>query len=241
MIGHTKEMRGGTLIEAIVTLVLGLLLVQMSLGALARGHTLHQGLLERADALKTVRIVRWVLRAELSKGHPGEDWMVHDADSIVLRAYRGVAFPCLITTGRLDVTYRGGRDPDPEKDSVLLVYESGETDVRALERWGPGASCSWRLGVSPSGWSAQQWAVEGVLDSGLVAVRLFESGSSHIADGALRYRRGRGGRQPLTSNALSTPESGIRTGGAGLGVSIVMKSQGGGDWTRWVSLARQIR
>jgi hypothetical protein len=33
-------------------------------------------------------------------------------------------------------------------------------------------------------------------------VRLFESGEYHLADGALRYRRGGGGRQPLTPERL---------------------------------------
>jgi hypothetical protein len=32
---------------------------------------------------------------------------------------------------------------------------------------------------------------------------LFEAGSYHLSEGALRYRRGRGGRQPLTEEVLA--------------------------------------
>ena len=45
----------------------------------------------------------------------------------------------------------------------------------------------WRLGAAPAD---------------PVLLRLFETGSYHLSGGALRYRRGSGGRQPLTAAVL---------------------------------------
>ena len=37
-----------------------------------------------------------------------------------------------------------------------------------------------------------------------ILLRFFETGSYHLGDDALRYRRGSGGRQPLTEPVLAT-------------------------------------
>ena len=40
------------------------------------------------------------------------------------------------------------------------------------------------------------------MDAGLILV--FETGTYHLSRGALRYRRGRGGRQPVTEEVLES-------------------------------------
>jgi hypothetical protein len=63
---------------------------------------------------------------------------------------------------------------------------------------------SWRA-VSACPGGARRWREDGRRDGLLVPEptdpvlgRIFEGGSYHFSGGALRYRRGAGGRQPLT-------------------------------------------
>jgi hypothetical protein len=53
----------------------------------------------------------------------------------------------------------------------------------------------------------------------VVLVRFFERGSYHLADDAFRYRRGGGGRQPLTVERIG-PGSGFSFAGEALHVTL---------------------
>ena len=98
---------------------------------------------------------------------------------------------------RVRVCYRGIRNPNPEKDSILTLGEDGAWLPRALldrvrdapgcAGGGEGWTESWRVGEGGGEW---------------VLGRVFERGSYHFSHGALRYRRGGGGRQPLTAENL---------------------------------------
>ena len=52
------------------------------------------------------------------------------------------------------------------------------------------------------------WTIEPPVTGALVA-RIFERGSYHVVGRALRYRRGLGGRQPLTPNVFDDDRSGM--------------------------------
>ncbi len=77
-----------------------------------------------------------------------------------------------------------------------------------------GADLTWRVTGGPScamdlGGRSEVWTIDPPVPGALVA-RIFERGSYHVSDGALRYRRGLGGRQPLTLDVFdnrSTMES----------------------------------
>jgi hypothetical protein len=93
----------------------------------------------------------------------------------------------------LVVSYRGDRAPDPSKDSVLLVTGTGLSVVRALVGTGAASTpCPTWAGAST------RWRLDLGAPARVVVARLFERGSYHLADAALRYRRGASGRQPLT-------------------------------------------
>jgi hypothetical protein len=147
------------------------------------------------EGLETIRTIDWLLPEELSGGRPGEDWWMAGGDSVALRAFRGLGIveeqgPA---PDELAICFRGIRAPDTEKDSVLLLETDGRWKAYEL-RWraGAGGSCP-GLG----GGSLERWYLSPEPGDGVVA-RVFERGTYHLADGALRYRRGEGGRQPLT-------------------------------------------
>ena len=153
----------------------------------------------RAEGLETVRTLAWLLPQEVAVGREGLDWRVVDGDSLELRAFRGTA---LVETGsikaqRFRVCYRGIRGPIPEKDSVLLLSKDGSWTVHDLEYR---ISISSRCGGLENG-SGEEWTLSPGRSDALLA-RLFERGSYHLTGGALRYRRGDGGRQPLTPEKI---------------------------------------
>ncbi len=221
---------GASLPEAIVALLLGLLVLQLALGTLARFRTAQADLAARTDALVALRLGRHVLRRELRHGLPGRDWIA-DSDSLTLRAFRGTGLVCHSDSAaaELVVSYRGDRAPDPSKDSVVLVTQEGRSVVRALR--GTGASAT-----PCPGWLAgreTRWRLDVAAPAGTVLARPFERGSYHLADAALRYRRGASGRQPLTPEVWSD-STGWDVTTERLGVGLV-PSVAGAPWHGFVA------
>jgi hypothetical protein len=155
----------------------------------------------RAEGLETIRTIAWLLPEEVSGGRAGRDWWIEHGDSLTLRAFRGLA---LIEGGPVQtrvvrVCFRGVRSPDPEKDSVLLLGVDGSWRAHDLEdRVRVSSGCP---GLDEG--SEEKWTLSPA-PSGALLARVFERGSYHLADGALRYRRGEGGRQPLTPERIRT-------------------------------------
>jgi hypothetical protein len=193
--------------EALVALLLGFLVAQLALTSLARLSELRARLALRGDVLVALRVSRHVLRREMRHGLGGVDWGV-GGDSLWLRAFRGAAVVCANDTASatLLVSYAGDRAPDPTKDSLLLFDAAGSREVRALIGTsaaarpcsGPGAPAIWRLDRSAA--------------ADVVVGKLFERGSYHLVDAALRYRRGASGRQPLTPEAWDTASAWVVSG-----------------------------
>jgi hypothetical protein len=208
-------------VEALTALLLGWLILALTLGTLARQRTVQRRMAHRAEALEALRTTRHVLGEELRRASPRHTQA--GPDSVALRAYRGMALVCPVGSDprTLVVGYRGIRVPDPAKDSVELVDGDGSTVTFALvDRTSGGPVC----GDAPD-LAGERWILSGPAPGGTVVARIFERGSYHLAERALRYRRGGAGRQPLTPEVLETPLSGFVVGGAGfLGVRAYVRS-----------------
>jgi len=206
--------KGSTLAEVLLVFVCGLLVVQLSLVSLARVRSVGLGLTHRSDALAVLRTSRIVLRRELRFGVRGIDWVDFAPDSIALRAFRGVGVVCPEGAGSPDVTvaWSGVRAPDPEKDSVLLLTDRGAWVAADLLSARPTSDHC----LADPEREMERWHLSVTPEEPVVLARLFERGSYHVSSAALRYRRGRGGRQPLTPEVFDTPPSGFVTRGESL-------------------------
>lgn len=136
------------------------------------------------------RVATSILAEELRYINPETDIQGHGADSVALRVFRGAGIVCSADSKTVTVRYRGIRAPEPAKDSVLVVGEDG---VGALDVSNATSSgCDVRPGERLYRWTLAAPPKVGSL------LLVFESGSYHLHGGALRYRRGDSGRQPLT-------------------------------------------
>ena len=189
------------MLEALLVLTL-LAFVVPGLWTVVSRHRVAAGRISaRAEALEGVRTISWLIPRELAMGAEGVDWTA-SAETLSLRAFRGFAVIDSIwtTTGEIPVCYAGVRAPDPRKDSVLILGASGHwTSAELTNRIETDSLCH-GTGV---GGEAELWQLDPAPPSGLV-LRLFERGSYHWSDGALRYRRGEGGRQPLTTEIFES-------------------------------------
>jgi len=187
---------GASLLDTLLAILLGSLLLTAVLRLLVgvQGGTL--ALTARSDRLQAIRLAQAVARMDGPGRAGGEEGGI-----LEVRAFRGTGVVCPGLGGL--VVVRGVRLPDPDKDSVRILGGDGRWRAHRL------LSAEDRAGldclVSGPG-RLQRWTVEPEPEPGWVAGRYFERGSYHLTDGALRYRRGRGGRQPLTPELLH-PES----------------------------------
>jgi hypothetical protein len=169
---------------------------------------------ERLAARRTFALlVGW----EVGNLLPGADGLQLAPDTLALRAFRGRGVVCAVGANTL-MNYRGLRAPDPAKDSMLVLQgrTAEHAEPYAAGAWSPG-SC-----VAPPG---EQTLVVPGPGLGLHDIVLFfERGSYHVANGALRYRRGPGGRQPVTADVFEADST-------RLGLSIAAKSWGIADTT----------
>jgi type II secretory pathway component PulJ len=218
--------RGGALLaELLVALALGALVLSAFTGMLVSSLRWMQGIWLRAEALEVVRTVWVVLDEELRPGRPGRDWeLIGEGEGVALRAFRGVARVCapVPSGGGWMVAYRGRRGPDPARDSVLVLGADGGWRAFDIEAVGAGSGCRAVDGEVVHRWA---WALpEGIPDP--VVARIFERGEYHLSEGALRYRRGAGGRQPLTPERPGGG-SGFVEDGEGIGIRLEFGTEPG--------------
>jgi hypothetical protein len=158
------------------------------------GFATHQGRLaalqrDRVRLEEAVRTGAVILGTELRHLTAGD--MLAGEDSARIRAFRGAGPVCTVDGPAIYLHYRGVRGPDPEKDSVLLVDAAGERAV-SLVAAAHSSACGGSLRV-----------VLGEAPAQVPALALvFETGAYWLSGGAIRYRRGQGGRQPLTEALL---------------------------------------
>ena len=112
---------------------------------------------------------------------------------LAVRAFRwwGAVCGSPATPGAAEIRWRGLRRPDPSKDSVMLVAADGWRTVRALLTASGTSGCGSTADLRVT-WETRTG------DRPAVVVRGFERGTYRVDD-AFRYRRGRGGAQPLTA------------------------------------------
>jgi len=191
--------RGFTLVEAMVALLLLGIVVQGGWAVFSNFRVAAERTALAAQGLETVRTVGWVLSEELDGARAGQDWWPSSDSSVSLRAFRGVAWVQeWENEGQVRVCYRGIRNPNPQKDSILTLSQEGVWVPRALEdRVRSVSGCA----GENQGW-VEIWQVEKGARGWRLA-RVFEVGSYHFSKGAFRYRVGEGGRQPLTAENLA--------------------------------------
>jgi prepilin-type N-terminal cleavage/methylation domain-containing protein len=228
-----SDRRGLTLIELIVAMACGLLVLQLTVRGVLHTRRIGADMRERSDRLVALRSARSVLRRELRAGRAGTDWRVYPPDSVKLRAFRGAAWVCPgVDHGvPLLVAWRGVRQPDPEKDSVLLLDDAGYWSAAELTA---SSRTPERCPAAPTV-TVMGWEVSPPPTGTPVLARLFESGSYHIADGALRYRRGAGGRQPLTAPVLRTPPSGLELAGTSISLHLLADADPEWSWAGYLA------
>lgn len=205
---------GFSLMELLVAVCLAGLLVGAAGSLLAGQVTAVDAARRLADRLDVVRSARTILVEELRAGVPGRDRAGPAGDSVVMRVYRGVALGCgdapaaELGPHEVLVHHLGPRLADPGKDSLLVLGDDGGWRAVALASReaaaGTGAPCPGQGGE----WRRERWTIPGLAEPLRVA-RVFERGSYHLSGGALRYRTGTGGRQPLTPALLDDGISGI--------------------------------
>ncbi len=188
-----------------MSLLLGLAVISLGWNALVRQRTVASRLRSEMDLLSARRLTAIVIGKELRAGERGRDWMVSAPDSLTLRAFRGWGPVCGFGTkpGSIVVAYHGERAVNPAKDSVLILTADGWRLADLTGRSSTSRSCAMDLGGR-----SEVWIIDPPITGALVA-RIFERGSYHVSGGALRYRRGLGGRQPLTLDVFDDDRSTI--------------------------------
>lgn len=191
--GHTRGAGG---LELVFSIVLGALVMAMGATWILRQQRAVTDSIVRLETSSVLGRSSRLLARELRSGAPGRDWAVATPDSIQLRAFRGRALVCRTTGLDLWVAYRGDRALDPAKDSVLLLdRDAGWVTAHVRRSSAAAGTCH--------GGASSRWTLDRAV-SGSTVARVFERGSYGFGGGALRYRRGGGGRQPLTYARLDT-------------------------------------
>ncbi|MFW6079976.1 MAG: prepilin-type N-terminal cleavage/methylation domain-containing protein, partial [Gemmatimonadota bacterium] len=193
-----NDRAGVSLVELLVALALTALLCGLLVGPVVTVEGWARRQAVRIVVAEAMRVPAAALRAELRWLRPDTDIGAMGGDSIALRAFRGEAIVCGVDEdGHALVRYRGVRRPDPEKDSALVVAGAGAGTPAAL-RSSTTALDDCETGP---GESVLRWSLDAPLAIGSLLL-LFERGSYHLADGALRFRRGLSGRQPITARRI---------------------------------------
>jgi type II secretory pathway pseudopilin PulG len=195
---------GFSLVEILTGLLFAGVLATVLGGALVAQLRLTRNAVARAASADAVRTAGLVLQGELRRGVPG-DLRAISADSIGIRAFRGLGEVCAVGADHVMVRYRGDRLPHAGKDSLALIDGSGAEWVsQVMEVRTAAVPCPLLPGYSGLriGLDRRPPGQHGV---GLV----FESGRYFISSRALRYRLGGEGRQPLTAE-LFAPGSGFQ-------------------------------
>jgi len=217
--------RGALAVELLLALLLGLFVMGAFVGVAVGVLRATSALWSRAEALEVVRTVWVVLDEELRPGVFGRDWQLPGrGEAVSLRAFRGVARVCTDQAeaegaGRT-VAVRGRRAADPSRDSLLVLGADGGWRAFGLDRVAPGSGCA-----PDPGEVIQRWSWDQAGAPSPVLLRYFERGEYHLADGALRYRRGNAGRQPLTPERLAESSGFHPVPG---GVEVELTIDGGG-------------
>jgi hypothetical protein len=189
----TRPRAGFTVAELLAALTIGALIMAVLGGVLLVQLRMAAHAADRARSADALRTASAVIEGELRRSAPG-DLRAAGPDSLALRSFRGLGVVCAAAGEHLLVRYRGDRLPDARKDSVLIIAAAGTETVSALR--------DVRTTTLPCplqhGETGARVRTAAPAPPDAVAVLIFESGTYFLAAGALRYRLGAAGRQPLT-------------------------------------------
>lgn len=158
-------------------------IVSVACATLVHSQTqLLRNVSERAAMAETLRTASGIFAAEIDAAADQDLRAVTD-DSVAMRIMRGQAIVEARVGQRYALRYEGLRDPDPLKDSILVVGTEHTASFTLASADPP--SIETDLPLAPG-----------------ALVLFFESGAYHIATNALRYRRGAEGRQPVTDELI---------------------------------------
>lgn len=200
-------MKGFSLLELLLAVTLTGVMAGALFGLLRGQERLARAQADGVTAAEALRLASFVLSGELRLLQPDEDIARVAPESAAMRALRGFALVCGAAGPGLLVRYRGLRAPDPAKDSVLMLRADSAARPlplvsAALAHGGCAAEPDERV---------ELWTLGGDRPPPIgSAALLFESGTYALTGGALRYRRGEGGRQPLTVEWLDDAASGLQ-------------------------------
>lgn len=193
---RNNEARAGTsLVEVLAVMTLAGLLFTLVAGVCRAHLRLARATAERASRSDAVRTAGVILAGEIRRMTRADVRALTD-DSIAVRAFRGTGIPCGTWAGGIVVRYSGDRLPDPAKDSALVIGAALTSALVLLDSGPATVSCP-----ALASESVLQWRLSGSAPPASV-ILVFESGSYHLSERALRYRIGAAGRQPLTAEAL---------------------------------------
>lgn len=187
---------GHTLVELVIALFVLLALGSTAAGTLVAQLRLVRDVAAGAEAGNAVRFASRLLRAEQRPLAISVDVRGLGPDSVSQRVFRGIAIVCAVNGPRAELRYRGLRDPDPAKDSVLVLAGGAEATAPVS---GVGVPAIPACSPAPGETSIELEAGPLLPDDVLL---IFESGTWHLSASALRYARGAGGRQPVTATVL---------------------------------------
>jgi hypothetical protein len=194
------------MIEALVVLVISALVGATMCAALIAQSRVVRAIGERVAFNDAARTTLHILPAEIRALDPLRDVRAAGADSIAGRWIRSTGVVCAADATALWVRLRGMRQPDPAKDSMLVMTGSGE-EAYTLQGIAPDpAGCEAQTGVDPED-EVFRVALAAIPSAGAVAV--FETGTYYLSQRALRYRVGAEGRQPLTEEFFMDAGSGL--------------------------------
>lgn len=238
--GHPEqpgpEVRGSSVVEAVVAMALGLFLLHLALVTLDRLRFSETRSRARHDIMLSARVVRGVVGRELRYLDTERDLQV-EGEALSLRAFRGAALACAADAeaSAYLVAFVGARRPDPAKDSLELVFPDGTVSHVALA----GASDATEP-CALAGWMSDPmvWQVDSMPAAIPVALRLYERGSYHLSGSAFRYRVGAGGRQPLTPEVWDDRETGWHA--TDVSLSVVLTPRDGAEaWHAFLGWMRR--
>jgi hypothetical protein len=194
-----SDRAGRTLVELLVGMLALTIVTAAALVTFGAQSRLARTAGDLAEAASARRTAAAVLERELRNATAGEDPLAVAADSAALRIQRGVAIVCGHGSASVHVRYRGLRAPDPAKDSLLRLERAG-TREHAVALAAVSTVSTPQCSAAPG---EDVFAL--TPDSGYVAgdvLLVFERGTYALTSRALRYRRGAGGRQPLTAEVF---------------------------------------
>jgi len=208
-------MRRGFILPEVMTALVLTGIVAGALFAMVRTQVrLVSAGIERTSRADALRVASLVIGAETRAAAPAD---IHGIgpDSLAVRIFRGTGIVCAHENDVTHMRYRGFRQPDPVKDSVLIADTDEVISVSGYGSMGrPCGTGEVSLGLRLGGAPQRVGTV----------LLVFETGTYHFSTRALRFRRGNEGRQPITDEMLDDAHTGFTPSGSAFSARITLRA-----------------